>query len=362
MLKLSKIQIDERIEKLSPILKEALFDYENFIKIETIEKNFNLNDSQSKIFGKIIGRVIMGFIPLSDLEKEIISGLALSQEDAKKISDTLNHEILVSLKGEIEKIGQSRAPQTPIPPENVVNLKKVPVVSPLNKIIFTEKKSAEVVNPNESSKPLPPVFDKEISPAPKPFSPSSSPKSASPLPAPKPLEQIFPKSSPFPSPSPSSASLVKPATPPIVNNFSLKNTAPIQKDFIRPVSPFIIHEESKVEPVFRSDVIEKKATPEMSSPFFSKDTKQEAVVARVEIGKTRREERKEKTVSPVTARTEQEKRKAIDYSVFSSGPVDPFSKIKSVSMDPVPAPDKKEEKPLPSSGPSLKGNVVDFRE
>ncbi|MFA5173165.1 MAG: hypothetical protein WC435_02085 [Candidatus Paceibacterota bacterium] len=374
MLKLSKIQIDERLAKLPSLLQDALFDYDIFEKIDNLEKNFNLNEGQSAVLEKIFGRVTMGFIPLSDLEKEVASGLPVPVEDAKKISATLNRDIFASLKGEIDKIGQSKMPSSPVPPENVVNLKKVPVVSPLNKIVFSEQNASQTVGLDKSLKPIPPVFNKQISPAPAPLSPFLSPKPASSLPVPKPMEQIISKPSPF-SPLPS-APFIKPIAPPLADNLSSK-IAPIQKDFIRPVSPFMIHEESKVEPVFRSGMVEKKAVPEMSSSPLSKEIKQEAVVARVEIGKTRREERKEKIVSPVTAKTEQENRQAIDYSGFPSGPVDPFSKIKSVSVGsvsiPAPTPLKKEEKPLPPpappskeklvppSGPSLKGNIVDFR-
>lgn len=390
MLKLSKIQIDERIEKLSPILKEALFDYENFIKIENIEKNFDLNASQSEIFRKIIGRIIMGFIPLSDLEKEIFSGLAVNQEDAKKISEDLNKNIFADLKGEIEKIGQSSAPQTPVPQANIVNLKKIPAASPLGNSIPASSASAKSItntfSPSQNLSPAPfPVINKSaplsVNPSPlgqkNPFlndssslnNPVSQP--SSPLPSIKPIN--IPSFSSSPSPKPIEQIFSKPVSP---APFFKSQPEPIKKDFVRDFSaPFMIHEESKVEPVFRPDMIENKAIPQMNlvSNPSSGSSRQEAVKASVEIGKTRREERIAKSVSPVTAKTEPEKRIPVNYGSFSAPVSDPFSKINSAASSnssPVSPPvsfskpvAKKEEKEIPPSpGPSLKGNIVDFRE
>jgi len=287
---LIKQEIDNRIERLPEKLSDALFDFDNVSLISDIQANYRLTDSQSSNLSKITGRVIMGFIIIDSLVGKIANSLNVDQTTAERIADILNKKIFNSIKPDIENFRkQMGAKEISDNPNNVVNLKQ----------IITQKN-----NPFSQVKSIsntPPVFGLNRNQ----ISTSQTPK---------PLEQVL---------------ITKPQ--------------PIQKDFIRSetsVTPFIIHQESEVEPI-APNIPMRTNIPEIAMGNFSEEKTPESIEARVEIGQTFHEQKHIEKNSPVfTARPDH---KIINYNASAPQINDPFSNI-----------GPKE------AGPKVVGNTIDL--
>jgi len=399
MQNLTDEQIDKRTDELPQNLANILFDYEILSKVDSIAIKQGFFDEKKEDLFSVFGQVIMGFIKLSDLETEIRKTFSVDDVAAKSIAKDLNEKIFNSLKPELDKLSFSEnnnSPKKESTPTFInnfpatINLKNNP--SPNEKNVVPPKKSVFDIENKLSSKPAPPPTPveetkEELSKIPlTPFTPppASIKKQVPPpsVPSPKPLEEVLEPLSSLPSfSSPTPLAKEKPSSPPFVR----------EQNFMRPApgsSPFIIHEESSFKPIIGSLGMEKAAVPQMEGIYNRKENIP-SIKARVEIGKVKSRWQESYVKENVTAKTEPEKRKIVNYSAFVT-PDDPFKKVNTAAesldktappqtlspdfskitsapapLSPLPEKNIPINNSLPKkeelSGPKVLGNTVDLR-
>ncbi|GMX58882.1 MAG: hypothetical protein MCSN_5360 [Candidatus Microsyncoccus archaeolyticus] len=124
-------------EKLPEDLKEAIFSETNNEAVKTICAHFNLNEDQTSLVAKYVGRSLMGLLPLKDLPITLELELNMSEEIISKIVRELNYAIFKHLRVSLTKIysGEEYIPSAPEKKEDA-KIKK-------DDIIKKEKKTEE---------------------------------------------------------------------------------------------------------------------------------------------------------------------------------------------------------------------------
>jgi len=333
MIELTKDQINKRFDSLPLSLKKAIFDSDNLEILSSLEFKMGLSSEQSALLDKIFSRTLLGFVPFSNLEQEIVSSLKVSPSQASQIRLTLDSKIFFELKNELKELEAKQKTVEAVPSRNVLNLKKP--------AIFSSK-------PISQTTPLAPkIISSNFIPQPSPPKPSSSKSN--------PVQPLKTPTSPFFS-----------SKLPVSNETKISNPPPspskvIQRDFIRstaPAAPFLIHQESKIEPI-NPPLFSQPLTSKMSSldsaSDSSKPTPEASRPARIEIGETYRHQKKEKEITP--AKTEVVKQRVINYGSLPKQSSDPFAMLKK-DYHLTPA---EEINPKSDKGPNLVGNVVDLK-
>ena len=103
MIKISKQQIDERWDSLPEPLREILYSPTYSNMVWKISEEHHLDDKKAGVILGLTGNIIMGFIHLDDLAKEISLALNLNSEIANSISRELDKKIFSSFNKEINK-------------------------------------------------------------------------------------------------------------------------------------------------------------------------------------------------------------------------------------------------------------------
>lgn len=91
-------------EKLPEDLKEAIFSETNNEAVKTICAHFNLNEEQTSLVAKYVGRSLMGLLPLKDLPVTLELELNMDEEIIHKIFRELNYAIFKHLRVSLTKI------------------------------------------------------------------------------------------------------------------------------------------------------------------------------------------------------------------------------------------------------------------
>lgn len=103
MLNISKQQATQRYAIILPILKEALFSGESANELYYISKENQLDDKQMGDLSIIVGDIILGFLSLDDLQREIKNNLKLDDIKARTIEREINQKVFAHLRGDLEK-------------------------------------------------------------------------------------------------------------------------------------------------------------------------------------------------------------------------------------------------------------------
>lgn len=94
--KYNREQLWKLYKELPEDLQEALFSEETTNTISDICEKNNINDSRK--ITEIIGLVLLGLLPPSELEKTLKKDLSLSAEKSKKVFGEINSFLLYPLK------------------------------------------------------------------------------------------------------------------------------------------------------------------------------------------------------------------------------------------------------------------------
>ena len=352
MLNLTDEQIDKKIDELPQNLQDVLFDYEILSKVDSICLKQGFLEEKKEILFSVFGQVIMGFIKSSDLEKELKETLFINDSDAKNIAEELNEKIFNSFESDLDKLATS----TPSETQKLKDTRVSPPVLNLKNIITSSENNQTNQPP---STPVvvasfkPPVFspipikqENQIN-----ASSPATPKSLDKISKPAPVLANIPFSSAKPDISSTPFSTNLPITP--VFPLTPKSAAPFfrEQNFLRPVpgdSPFMIHEESSFKPITGSSDMERVAVPQMEKNISQKETPP-PVRARIEIGIGKSRWQESRSEKNVTAKTELEKKKIVNYSAFVA-PTDPFKKVNTAT-------ESFNQSPLPSSIDPTLGKV-----
>lgn len=122
MLTISKEQLYSRYDSSPQVLKEALFSEETDNLLWKIGDAHHLSDEKKSILATLIGDVILGFVHLDDLEKQISMDLGIDARIAQSLIVEINKKILAPIKNEIEQNYQA--------PTAVTDIKRVEVPLP----------------------------------------------------------------------------------------------------------------------------------------------------------------------------------------------------------------------------------------
>ncbi len=178
MLQVSIPQARQRFKLLPPNLQDAVFDYATAETIDGIAKENHLADYKTSAFAEAVGLVLLGFLRISELPKEIHDRTAIDLRLAATLASAVENRLLAGIRGDLEKV-YAPAGEEPAGP--------VPVV-PMPASSVSEIKPAI---PIPTGAPAPkPFFDLPAGPAgaPAPAGPAGKPvPSGGPLPAPMPM-------------------------------------------------------------------------------------------------------------------------------------------------------------------------------
>jgi len=290
MIKISQQQAEERFDALPESLKNALISESGADAILEIGQANHLDEERIKKLGSLVGHVILGFLNPRLLVKEIQAELGLNSQAAMSISESLEHEVLAPISGDIYNLYNAPASERPNPTEN---LSAGGLLTPA----FKGKRYPTVDTPSPINREL----IKET-----PQKPTDTPK-----------EQELP--------TPSATSVPKFERPTVSPSLPPQETKPKERahDDSQPPS-FMLHEERSMDPLASGD------RAPLTRPHFFKSTagksqQEKPVAARLEIGL--KDEAQQK---PKIGRTKKEDIRVVDYTSPSIGP-DPFGKTPETS-------------------------------
>jgi len=298
MIKISQQQAEERFDALPETLKNALISESGADAILEIGQANHLGEERIKKLGSLVGYVILGFLNPRLLVKEIQAELGLNSQAAMSISESLEHDVLTPISGDIYNLYNAPASERPNPTDN---LSAGGLLAPA----FKGKRYPTVDTP-------PPIHREPVKET--PHKPTDAPK-----------EQELP--------TPSATSVPKfkrPDTPQLKSTYKPKPPAQPQPkheneagDDNQPPS-FMLHEEKDIDPLASGDMAP------LTRPHFFKSTAEKSqqekpVAARLEIG-----QEKEVQQKPKIGRTKKENVRVVNYT----GPFvesDPFGKMPKAS-------------------------------
>lgn len=104
MLKISKQQLFQRWDVLPDNLREALFSETNADVFWRICQAEHIPEEKISIGATIVGDVILGFLHIEDLAKELQSDLNINKEIARVIAGEVDRKIFSPIKSDLEKI------------------------------------------------------------------------------------------------------------------------------------------------------------------------------------------------------------------------------------------------------------------
>ena len=135
MLKISQKQVLERRDTLPQNLREALSSEQNTDILWRVCEGQHLSEDKIRKVAVIAGDVILGFIHIEDLAKEIKVELNIAPEIANAITSEVNRKIFAPIRADLEKVyappiaeprgleADLRWQEAPVPPEHIIDLK-----------------------------------------------------------------------------------------------------------------------------------------------------------------------------------------------------------------------------------------------
>jgi hypothetical protein len=128
-------QIKQAYDKLPDNVKDFYSSEKTSVDIFNIGNKYHLHiDAMGKI-GKLVGFTLMGLIPFSDFNKELVNQAGVSPDIANLIIYDLNQEVFSKIRRELEELSQTRN-SNPVSSENPDQKIKVENTAPQ---IFDQK-------------------------------------------------------------------------------------------------------------------------------------------------------------------------------------------------------------------------------
>ncbi len=248
-------QFDSRWDTLAEVLREALVSKANSDIIRKTAEAEHLPEEKASIISGLTGSVLMGFLHPEDLAEEIQDYLKINANIASAIANAINTRIFSPLRNELEKV---YAPASGVEPIIVEEIKRpfditqgkpaapAPAGAPVSPVSIKITPAPEPKR-NEGAIPVPPAVSlsnlppKIISSSEEIVAPSTS--------APK--IEISKPTEPAPTgiPQPPAKSVVEPPPlKPIEEKIPVPPRPPAPPA-VSQAEPFILHEETKFEPV-----------------------------------------------------------------------------------------------------------------
>jgi hypothetical protein len=318
MITYSKTKIDQRWDNMPKNLREVLYSPAYGETVFQIAKDYHLDERKSEIVVRLVGFVLYGFIHPEELDEKMVEEIDIDKNTAEEISDKLNKKIFDQFRKEISEI------YSPVSEDSmqVESIKK----------------------PSPSSKPKKPFLEEEETEV---------------------DEDNLPE--PFYSPEEN-------------KGFEKKSFTKDKPSFKRPVferktkgseetKPFVIHRGTEKEPSFGEN---EKQGPKKSfslGDFFGKEQKDKSFSAKIQTPFNKnKEDEKIVNYSEYRNTLEPDKKKNfinIPEQKEEIGKEEEIQKPLQLKNK-IPASEnkkknKKEEEKKGSSGPSVKGNVIDLR-
>ena len=177
------------LEKLSPRLQELMTSEDTGATLLYLGQKYHLSDHQVRLLSKILGDVILGILPVTNLPLEISTKAAVDTQTASGLAQDLN-DLILSPKPTMT---------TPTPAPAPV-MKAVPYVSPMSADRYREPPVVSRVETTTEAPGIidlrrtPPAVSKVEPPPPVPISVVPAPIPPAPRPAPpltftKPIER-----------------------------------------------------------------------------------------------------------------------------------------------------------------------------
>ena len=171
MLKLSQEQLNERIDSMPQVLKDALFSSEIAVKIGNICRFHRLNEEKIKITAELIGEVILGFSSIDDFPNNLLEDLGVDSPTISSLAEKIKQEIFQPLKKEILKnyspvviIEEIKKPTQPVQPVQPVQPAKPTEPEPIeSEKIEIKRPEKPLIKPSQPAKPT--QADKPLNPA-----------------------------------------------------------------------------------------------------------------------------------------------------------------------------------------------------
>lgn len=132
-----RLTVLNRIQKLSPVLKNLIESPRTGAYIRGLARNYDLTLDKAQKLALIILRICLGELPLQQLSSILVQELELLSDIAGKMAKEIEQELFSPLMMELNK--QVRSQETPKQPmtrqadsglKNVINLKEKPESTP----------------------------------------------------------------------------------------------------------------------------------------------------------------------------------------------------------------------------------------
>lgn len=185
MPRYSQREIEERYQKLPPILKEAMFSPDIANKMFEIGKKFGLTIEEIGFLAEETGYIILGLTRPQQFVDALTTRLNVGQDKAKTIAAEVNHQIFFSLREALkathqfevteEKIRQSPPPLRPQPQVEAAPRPPSPPAPPPKPPPVAPKPEPRPTPPMPPPSQIRRAEPKPVSPPPKPPIPKSPP-------------------------------------------------------------------------------------------------------------------------------------------------------------------------------------------
>lgn len=173
---MSELTREEKLKllgKLSPLLQDLMTSEDTGAALLYLGQKYNLSDHQVRLLSKILGDVVLGVLPVTNLPLEISTKAAVDMQTASGLAQDLNDLILYP-KPEAAVPTPTPITPTPVAPSEVPALKPIPIAPTPKTDIYRESISGmpEIVDLRKNP---PPQIQMPVSAAPIPPSPRPAP-------------------------------------------------------------------------------------------------------------------------------------------------------------------------------------------
>ncbi len=175
MPQVSVQQARQRFKLLPPNLQDAVFDYATAETISAIAQENHLADYKTSALAEAVGLVLLGFLRIGELAKEIHDRTAVDLRLAATLASAVENRLLTGIRSDLEKIyapaGEEPAAPTPAPafvpePSSLSKPAPIPSGAPAPKPFLDLTGPAGVAMPAPTDKPAAPPAPPLGGPAP----------------------------------------------------------------------------------------------------------------------------------------------------------------------------------------------------
>ncbi len=169
MITVTKKQAQDRFALISPPLQDAIFSEKTADVISYIQNKYSIPDDITETIAAFTGWVLLGFVRIEDVEKELAALLAMDRKSAAAIASELNEKIFTPLRPAIE------ASYTISSPNNTAEQKPAPSIikdidsAPQTQDQFSTKGWSKISPRDPSIKASVVKLGEKISPVPTPL-------------------------------------------------------------------------------------------------------------------------------------------------------------------------------------------------